>query len=480
MGKGEQQHARPGWLFRLSGWLPDVAVLLVLVLAGAQVQFDLADRFGLVADPAREPAQVAPPAGVQVPEQPDAAPVAAPARAVPDADAVRRAVAGLVPGRRLAARTVALVTDLDGRVLFRHGSGAITPASNTKLLSAAAALSVLGPETTFRTTVRRVGAESTIHLVGGGDPYLVRDRGQGRAKYPPRATVVDLARQTAESLRASQTNRVHLRFDDSMFSGPGVNPHWPATYIPEMVVPPISALWVDQGRNPDGWGYVDDPAASAAAEFAAELRRQGIIVNQRVVRAEAPVQATTVAQVESAPLSAIVHRIVSASDNNAAEVVLRQLGAAEGDASSAGGARATLATLGQLGVDLTGAVIHDGSGLSRENRLSAQTLVDVLLLASSPEHPELRSVITGLSVAGFEGSLSNRFDRTDPAARGRVLAKTGTLTGVHGLAGIATDLTGAPMVFAILTDGVPPARTLRARLQLDRFAAALGACRCAA
>lgn len=477
VGKGEQVHPRRSWLFRLSGWVPDVIVAVCLLLALVQTQYDVAGRVGLVADPATEPAAVAPPAGVQVPEQPAATPVAAGAHAEPDAAAVRRAVARIVPHRNFGKRTVALVTDLSGRELFRHGTAAITPASNTKLVSTAAALEVLGPDARFRTTVRRVGTSPTIFLVGGGDPYLASK--PVRKSYPPRATIVDLAQRTAAGLRESGTARVRLKYDDSLFTGPAVNPFWPETYIPEMVVPPISALWVDQGSKPDGWGYVDDPAASAASQFAKALRAQGIRVNPTIERGKAPTTATDLAHVTSAPLSSIVHRIVSASDNNAAEVVLRHLGVASGDGSSAGGARAALETLAALGADVSGAVIHDGSGLSRENRLSASTLVDVLRLAASPAHPELRSVITGLSVAGFEGSLSNRFDRTDPAARGRVIAKTGTLTGVHGLAGIATDRTGAPMVFAILTDGVKPEKTLAARLQLDRFAAALGACRCA-
>lgn len=477
MSKGEQRHPRRGWLFRLSGWLPDAIVVLCLVLAFVQIEFDVAGRVGLVADPATEPAEVGPPAGVQVPEQAPADAVAAAATAEPDAAAVRAAVRGLIPNRNFGKRAVALVTDLQGNELFRHGSAAITPASNTKLLSTTAALQVLGPDKRFRTSVRRVGARPTIFLVGGGDPYLALKKSSDT--YPPRATLTDLAKKTAAGLRASGTTRVQVRYDDTLFTGPAVNPFWPDTYLPEMVVPPITSLWVDQGHNPNGWGYVDDPAASAAAQFADALRQQGIRVRPAISRGRAPQQAADVAYVDSAPLSSIVQRIVSVSDNNAAEVVLRQLGVANGDASSAGAAQAALDTLAALGVDVTGAVVHDGSGLSRENRLTTTTLVDVLRVAASPAHPRLRSVITGLSVAGFEGSLSNRFDRTDPAARGRVLAKTGTLTGVHGLAGIATDRTGAPMVFAVMTDGVKPEKTLKARLQLDRFAAALGACRCA-
>jgi D-alanyl-D-alanine carboxypeptidase/D-alanyl-D-alanine-endopeptidase (penicillin-binding protein 4) len=131
-------------------------------------------------------------------------------------------------------------------------------------------------------------------------------------------------------------------------------------------------------------------------------------------------------------------------------------------------------------VDTRGDRLHDGSGLSRRDRIRPDTLVDVLRTASSPRHPGLREVITGLPVAGFTGSLTYRFDEGASAARGRVRAKTGTLTGVHALAGIATDVDGDQMVFVADADRVPPAWQLWAQDRLDRLVGALGACRCAA
>jgi D-alanyl-D-alanine carboxypeptidase/D-alanyl-D-alanine-endopeptidase (penicillin-binding protein 4) len=90
-------------------------------------------------------------------------------------------------------------------------------------------------------------------------------------------------------------------------------------------------------------------------------------------------------------------------------------------------------------------------------------------------------VLTGLPVAGFNGSLSERFTETsDKEGRGSVRAKTGTLTGVSGLAGTVTDRTGTPMVFAVLADDIALLDTLDARAALDDIASALAACRCAA
>ena len=125
-----------------------------------------------------------------------------------------------------------------------------------------------------------------------------------------------------------------------------------------------------------------------------------------------------------------------------------------------------------------GAEVYDGSGLSRDNRLDPDTITAVLQVAAAADHPELRPVLTGLPVAGFTGSLTERFGDAGDAGRGLVRAKTGTLTGVSGLAGTVTDRTGTPMVFAVLADGIALVDTLDARAALDDLTSALAACRC--
>ncbi|MBV9829973.1 MAG: D-alanyl-D-alanine carboxypeptidase, partial [Marmoricola sp.] len=146
--------------------------------------------------------------------------------------------------------------------------------------------------------------------------------------------------------------------------------------------------------------------------------------------------------------------------------------------SFAAGTAAVLDTLHQLGVDVTGDRLYDGSGLSRLDRLTTDSEAQVVRLAASGEHPELRPVLTGLPVAGFTGSLAYRFQKGPQEAEGRVRAKTGTLTGVHGLAGIADDVTGARMVFVVVADRVRPLKEFEAQTLVDRIAGALGACRC--
>ena len=124
--------------------------------------------------------------------------------------------------------------------------------------------------------------------------------------------------------------------------------------------------------------------------------------------------------------------------------------------------------------------MYDGSGLSRRNRVATTTLLALLQLAAGPDGDDLRSLVTGLPVAGFTGSLTYRFDEGPAVARGLVRAKTGTLTGVHALAGIAVGRDGEPMAFVFAADKVKDEDGADAQEALDRAAAALAACRCSA
>ncbi len=135
--------------------------------------------------------------------------------------------------------------------------------------------------------------------------------------------------------------------------------------------------------------------------------------------------------------------------------------------------------LAELGVKpATGERWYDGSGLSRRNVLDPATLADVLRLAASEDHPELRPVLAGLPVAGFTGSLEFRFADAAPPARGHVRAKTGTLRNTSALAGLVTDLDGTSAAFVLMADRVPYLRSLAAQEALDAAAAAIAGCHC--
>ena len=465
---------------RLAILLP---VLLVLALLGTAVAADeyawgptyLGWKGG---DPATDPGVVAPPALLDLPAVGDPEPVAEPVTGGGLAQAkVLAALSRALRTKGLGPHVVAAVAPVDGGdPVLSRGKGAFLPASTTKLLTGVAALSALEPGTTFDTTVVAGARKGDIILVGGGDPFLATR--PDPAAWPVRADLTTLAAQTAEALRAQGTETVRLRYDTSLFAGPAINRGWESDYVPDGVVSPITSLWADEGRDPQGWGRVEDPARSAAASFAVALRGVGIKVSG-LRPARAALGAEPLAAVTSPPLDQIVQRVIDVSDNEAAEVLMRHVGrVVEGEASNEAGVRAVRSVLAGLGVEVDDLELHDGSGLSRSNRVRADTLVDVLQVASSPEHPELRALVEGLPVAGFTGSLRSRFAEQGRQGLGRVRAKTGTLTGAHSLAGLVTGADGVPMVFVVAADKVAPDKSLEARAALDAAAAALASCRC--
>ncbi|NYI45457.1 D-alanyl-D-alanine carboxypeptidase/D-alanyl-D-alanine-endopeptidase (penicillin-binding protein 4) [Nocardioides aromaticivorans] len=447
------------------------------------------DLRGDGAEQPADPAAVAPPPEVDVP---DVVRPKALARPAAGAGALDRAAiaAALRPlaDKDLGKHVLAAVGPLDGTAIsYRatEGASVAMPASTTKLVTSAVALFLLGPDRTFDTTtvLDTSGPTPRLVLVGGGDPFLTRTpAAAGDASSPTyephRADIRTLARSTARALRTDGVRTVQLGYDDSLFSGPDFSPRWRPDYFPSEVAP-ISALWVDEARTPDGSTKVTNPAPTAAAEFRKELVRAGIRVAGGTLHGRAAATSTPVAEVTSPTVAQIVQRLIEVSDNNAAEVLLRQIGLADqGTGSFEAGQAAVERVLAANGIDLGSSVLYDGSGLSRDNRLSPDVLVEVLRWAASDDHPQLRPLLAALPVAGYTGSLANRMDHGPAAGRGRVRAKTGTLTGVSSLAGIAVDREGNLMVFALMADRVRPDRSGLARTAMDDAAAGLGACSC--
>jgi len=472
----DREHARHPFLSFLA-----VFLVVALVAGGIAVwRLDLVDRwFDDNPAPPVEPAAIAPPPGLDLPDVETPGLVARPLVDRPQLDtaAVRRAVQRYLGDRDLGRHVLAAVAPLGGgEAAYTLGSGLATPASTTKIVTTTAALYALGGDHVFETTVVPDGRRRVV-LVGGGDPLLA-SRPAEETEYPQRADVVTLANRTAKSLKQKGIRTVRVGYDAGLFPGPAVNPNWRADYIPDAVVAPTTALWVDEGRPASGFGRVADPAAAAAAAFAQALTEAGIRVDGTPEERAAP-ETKPIASVSSATLAQIVERILLVSDNEAAEVLLRHVGIAqEGEGSIEAGRRGVQRVLESQGIPLRSSVLYDGSGLSRDNLLDPRVLVDVLRLALDPAEPDLHWVLTGLPVAGFTGSLADRMDLGPPDGLGRVRAKTGTLTGVTSLAGIAADVDGNAMVFVLMADRVRKNRDYFARVAMDNAAASLGACHC--
>ncbi|MFH5821948.1 D-alanyl-D-alanine carboxypeptidase/D-alanyl-D-alanine-endopeptidase [Georgenia sp. AZ-5] len=449
------------------------AAAVVLVLGGYAVA-DAADVVPGVLTTRPTPADPLPFPDVELPAG-AAAPPEAPG---PDADApvptaaALAALAGdLRADERMAGSFGMVVADvLTGEVLLDDGGDTPrVPASSTKVLTAAAALDALGPESTLETTVVRSGRD--VVLVGGGDVLLGAGDSDPDAVVG-RAGLADLAAQTAASLREAGVTAVGVALDDTLFTG--------APYAPDVTgadrnyVMPVQPVAVETG-GAIGPGYVADPALEAAETFAAALGAEGVEVTGPVRRAAAPAGAPPLAAVSSAPVAELVRHMLKVSENSVAEVLARLVAIERGAAADFPGAAAAVpAQLGDLGIDVSGVTLVDGSGLSARNRIPPSVLVDVLV-AGAGDAETLRGLVPGLPVGALDGTLA---DRLAGEAAGRVRAKTGTLIEALSLSGTVVTTDGRLLAFAVLTDAVPAGAGLGTRTALDAWAQAVAACGC--
>ena len=364
------------------------------------------------------------------------------------------AALGLRVERVLAAAgatTIAAAVDVQGydAVLRRGAELSLPPASTQKSFTGLSALVALGPTARFRTRVVtdrapvRGRLRGSVWLVAGGDPYL---------------TGSDL-RALARQVRAAGIVSVSggVRVDDSRYDRRRTAGGWRSSFMPGQSGP-LSALAVDRNTWRRDRAFLADPAVPTAVRFRDLLRAEGVVVTGAVTRAPAPVASRQLAVKVSAPLPVVVRRALKDSDNFASELLLKELGrVVTGRGSSLAGVAASRQVLGGLGVTVGASA--DGSGLSSTDRQTPAGQVQLLRAADrSGVGPAFRAA---LPVGCGDGTLRRRFCGT-PAA-GRVMAKTGTLTGVRALAGYTTTASGRQVWFAFQLTGVTDgARALRA------------------
>ncbi|MGW7209517.1 D-alanyl-D-alanine carboxypeptidase/D-alanyl-D-alanine endopeptidase [Streptomyces sp. NPDC054837] len=391
-------------------------------------------------------------------------------KSAPTGPALADVLGPLLKDAALGSSRAAEVVDIaTGKRLYGTGGGtALTPASTTKIATAVAALSSMGADHRLTTRADLEPDTQELVLVGGGDPTLT-----ARKDAEDSASLRDLATKAAEALKKDGVRKVTLSYDTTLYAGSGIHP----IGADNDNLAPVSALMADEGRTDDSTSgtavRVENPAQDAARKFAGFLEEAGIKTTSPGP-SKATDRAKTLAEVSSPPLSALVERMLTNSDNDIAEALARQTAlAAKVRADFAGGGEAIRAQLKKLELPVSGASFKDGSGLNREDRLTADLLTALLAKAGDPAHPELRPVLTGLPVAGFTGTLSTRYTG---GAAGVVRAKTGTLTGVNTLAGTVVDQQGRLLAFAFLASDTTNKDA--AQSALDRTATALAACGC--
>ena len=354
--------------------------------------------------------------------------------------------------------TCFVVTSGNHTLAAHDGDTPLIGASTQKLLVAASALSILGPDSTFQTRVVAPaapadGSVDRVWLVGGGDPVLTTGdyasflQSQGKTK----GDVTTSLEALADAVVAKGVRRIPggVIGDDSRYDAERYLPTWKSTYRTDGEVGPLGALTVNDGFSawsPSRKVPVDDPAYNAASRLADLLRARGVDVGSSDT-GTAPANAVEVAQVTSPALKSIVASMLSSSDNLTAELLTKEIGFKVAKAgTTAAGVAATTAKLKELGIPITDGALKDGSGLDRGNRVTCDNLVATLGLA---DRPELTTLYDGLPVAGQSGTLFDQFGGT--ALVGNFRGKTGSLDGVSGLTGVL-DL-GRRIRFAFLDNG---------------------------
>jgi serine-type D-Ala-D-Ala carboxypeptidase/endopeptidase (penicillin-binding protein 4) len=414
--------------------------------------------------------------------------VATPARAAPDPPvtepttpvlSLRRVpgfVVDTVANRRLGSRLAPVmedpalgggreraclsVRDPGGRTIYsRNPALPLIPASTMKLATAAAVVARMGPDFHYTTEVRAATAPTgdtvagDLWLVGAGDPLLATADFAAIAGYQERPRLATPLETLAERVVAAGVRRVAGRIvgDESRYDSQRYVPTWNPAYATEPEVGPQSALTVNGGFvqwRPEAVP-APAPATNAAAVLTGLLRSRGVAIGGDPAEGRAPSAGAAVASVDSPPMSDVVAVMLQESDNLAAELMVKELGARfGGEGSTRAGLDVLRSTFAGLGLPEAAMSAADGSGLDRSDRLTCD-----LLQATLASGGEQGVVSRGLPVAGRNGTLARRF--AGSPAEGKVRAKTGSLRAVAGLSGWTTTLDGRSVQFSLLANDLP-------------------------
>jgi serine-type D-Ala-D-Ala carboxypeptidase/endopeptidase (penicillin-binding protein 4) len=417
-----------------------------------------------------EPVKPAPPAATAAP---GIVPVADSATK-PTPDRLAATLAPLVADPNLGALTGRVTDAMTGAQLWAQGADVpMQPASTNKVLTTAAALLALDRDARLTTRVLASGQPGVVVLKGGGDPTLSAAPAGQDTWYKGAARISDLADQVRRSAIAVTTVQV----DVSAYSGPTMAPGWDPADIDGGDIAPMEAVMLDGGRTQPV--SVESPRSTTPALDAGRALAVALKVDPGTVTVlpSGLRGGQEIASVQSPPLIERLQEMMKVSDNVMAESIGREVAAEQNRPQSFDSTvQAVLSQLDKAKIDTGNARLLDSSGLSVDDRLTAETLDGVVNAAAGSDQPNLRPLLDLLPIAGGSGTLSNRYLDTDAgrAAAGYLRAKTGSLTGTNSLAGIVTDASGRVLTFAFLSNNAGPT----GRTAIDALAAVLRSCGC--
>ena len=392
-------------------------------------------------------------------------------------------------------------------VYSRNALAPLLPASVMKIVTTVAALDYLGPEYRFKTEFLYTGQRSSetilgdLYIRGRGDPKLTPEKlwqiamqikGRGISHITGNLMIDTSFFDNLDRPPAWQDKRTQRAYDAGL-SALSVNFNTVAVHVhpgisvgdevavwlepwPDSLTLDISATTTASGRNrlsvtrsseagsvkvsvkgqlPMGeseavfYRNIENPARYAAETFFTFLRQAGVRIDGVPQTGRTtPANAKPLYTYMSQPLAMVLKELNTYSNNFIAEQLIKTLAAEISGApgSHAEGTRLVMNFLRKYGIDTRGTVIVDGSGLSRQNQLSTQAIVDVLSNAyiRFDIGPDF---LASLPVLGAEGGAKKRFLHSP--ARAQIRAKTGTLNGVSTLAGYVSTQIGRVYSYAI-------------------------------
>lgn len=411
-----------------------------------------------------------------------------PAAPQPEASILKSGLDAIFSAGSSGATVSASVIDIAANEEIYSRSGDIPgiPASSLKILTALAATNILGEEHRFTTKVMLKDA-NTVVLVGGGDVLL--GAGAGSKAISGRAGLGTLAGEAAQAILEAQSageigKNIRLEVDDSLFTGPALNPSWDQSLIDTNNISAVAPLALYGARIDAGAKSPrsKDPAMAAGSAFAAGLRTAlaktsgAPTLDAKITRFTEGEGSTELASVSSATLGEQVTFMLEESDNYVAEALGRLSAIAKGNPGDyQHGAAVVEEQISELGITHAGLSLVDNSGLAAANKVSALTLASAVEYAATSQKNVLRNLSYQLPVAGSTGTLSTRM--IAPSTRGIVRAKTGSLVNISSLTGLTVTQEGRVLAFSFLvntTDGqLAPHKSM-----IDAAAAHLTKCGC--
>jgi D-alanyl-D-alanine carboxypeptidase/D-alanyl-D-alanine-endopeptidase (penicillin-binding protein 4) len=359
---------------------------------------------------------------------------------------------------------VLIVNPRTADTLYSKNAGKLfMPASNMKIITSAVALTLLGPDYTYKTTfladgpVRDSLLDGNLLVIGRGDP-TISDNMRGVA-----TTVMDAL---ADSVRAhgirqitGSLARIGNAFPDSIH-GYG----WESDDLGEYYGAGVDELIFNEGMAPTTLrpppdtvrdslysGPAKDPATAYLNAFNDALVRKQITVEAGVMDSilPTPIKMDTLFTFVSLPMRSIIPAMMKPSQNQIAEILLKTIGLERGGLGTADSARKIVAEQLLLWrVQPDGFVMRDGSGLSRHDLVSPETIVRVL--DRIQQDTAFAVFYNAMPIAGVDGTLKDRMKGTP--AEGNAHAKTGSLDMARSLSGYVTTADGERLIFSILSN----------------------------